>query len=80
MRFRKKTLETINAANAAIKSCRSLGKPTLMELYQLMVVDGTIEEGRASYKRLQGVISQACKHGLFDRSNIAGRYHGIGGV
>ena len=76
-KFSKKSLETILAANMAVIKYKRLGKLTLMQLYQIIVGQGKIENSRQSYKRLQDVLSEASKHGLFNKAHIAGRYHGV---
>lgn len=75
-RFAARSLKTIKDAADVVKKYNQQGKLTLMQIHGILVESGKAEDGRASYKRLQTLISDASKCGLFDKSDIAGRYHG----
>lgn len=75
-RFSSKCHKTIEKANKAVKDYSRFGVLELKQLFDVLVMRGDIDEGRKSYRRLQWLLHKAIQYGLFDKENIAGRYHG----
>ena len=57
-----------------MRKLKPVEKITLTQLYGLLVMKGVIV---GSYKRLQHILAEANRWGLFNKGNLAGRYKGI---
>lgn len=72
--FSRKNLDLINRINEIIDLYKeSDAKPTLLKIFNKLVNDGVLEDGRQSHKRLASVVGNARISGLIGWDDIEGR-------
>lgn len=70
-KFSKKTLDVVDAAKKVISEWQE-GKPTMMNIFNALKINGGIEPSKQGYKRLVTIIGNARKAGLIGWDDIYG--------
>lgn len=70
-------IKVIYASQSIIEKYSIAGKLTLLQLHDILIDSGEIQEDKRSYKRLQEIISKAKDLGMIEKYALAGRGNGL---